>query len=171
MDTVALIFRNGVDWKAFVTAFKKVQVENGDTELKIQSIEDKSDGVLIIKVHVPPDTDKEKIHRELTWEYELSLKVIEAKYKAQLEVKDEQITLYRQQNADMMEITKLLANQPINIETRAMSNSSDESRNFTVGDVGGDFKPVGSPILADNATISGTIADTINQLPSSSNPE
>lgn len=31
------------------------------------------------------------------------------------------------------------------IEHKAMSNSSD--RTFQVGDVGGDFKPVGAPIL------------------------
>jgi hypothetical protein len=48
-----------------------------------------------------------------------------------------------------------------------MNNSTDQSREFTVGDVGGDFKPIGSPILADNADISGTVAETLNQLPSS----
>lgn len=31
LDTVDLIFRNGVDWKAFVAAFKKVQVQNENT--------------------------------------------------------------------------------------------------------------------------------------------
>jgi hypothetical protein len=52
-------------------------------------------------------------------------------------------------------------------EATTLTNSSDQSRNFTVGDVGGDFKPVGSPILSDNANLSGTIAETINQLPKS----
>ncbi len=52
LDTVDFIFRNGIDWKAFVAAFKKVQVENEDTELTIQSIENKGDGVVIVKVAV-----------------------------------------------------------------------------------------------------------------------
>lgn len=50
LNTVDLIFRDGVDWKAFVTAFKKVQVENEGTELAIQSIENKGDGVVVVRV-------------------------------------------------------------------------------------------------------------------------
>ncbi|ACK72474.1 hypothetical protein PCC7424_4101 [Gloeothece citriformis PCC 7424] len=52
------------------------------------------------------------------------------------------------------------------IENISIKNKSD--RSFQVGDVGGDFKPVGAPILSDNVEISGTVAETINQLPSSS---
>ena len=37
LNTVDLIFRDGIDWKAFVNAFEKLQVKNGDTELYIKS--------------------------------------------------------------------------------------------------------------------------------------
>ena len=57
-DTVDLIFRNGVDWKAFIAALKEVQVQNEDTPLQMQSIANKGDGVIVVKVDVPPDTDK-----------------------------------------------------------------------------------------------------------------
>ncbi len=50
------------------------------------------------------------------------------------------------------------------------NKSEDKSRSFTVGGVGGDFKPIGSPIMSDNVTISGTVAESINQLPSSPDP-
>ncbi len=100
LTTVDLIFRNGVDWKAFIPAFQQVQVENEDTELTIQSIENKGDGVVVVRVNVPPDTNKEKIHREFTQNYEVALKAIEEKYQAKLESKDEQITVYRQQLED-----------------------------------------------------------------------
>jgi uncharacterized protein YjbI with pentapeptide repeats len=39
---------------------------------------------------------------------------------------------------------------------------TDQSRNFTVGDIGGDFNPIGSALLADNFEVSGTVADSIN---------
>ncbi|MEM6400031.1 MAG: CHAT domain-containing protein [Cyanobacteria bacterium P01_D01_bin.116] len=39
------------------------------------------------------------------------------------------------------------------------------SRSFIVGDIAGDFKPIGSPIMSDNVEISGTVAESINQLP------
>jgi hypothetical protein len=71
----------------------------------------------------------------------------------------------------MMEITKSLANRPIHVENTLMNNSNDQSRSFNVGNVGGDFKPIGAPILADGATISGTVAETINQLPPTSEPD
>ncbi|MEX0271414.1 pentapeptide repeat-containing protein [Leptolyngbyaceae cyanobacterium UHCC 1019] len=65
LSTVDLIFRNGIDWKAFVSAFKQVQVENEDIPLEIQSIQNKGDGVVVIRVSVPPDTNKEKIYSKI----------------------------------------------------------------------------------------------------------
>ncbi|GET38889.1 hypothetical protein MiSe_36490 [Microseira wollei NIES-4236] len=120
LNTVDLIFRNGVDWKAFVTAFKKVQVENEDTELAIQSIENKGDGVVVVRVSVPPDANKEKIHGDFMQNYQLALKEIE-KYK---ELYEDQ----RKKYSDMHEIVKLLASQShqvnVNNEVRATSESN-----------------------------------------------
>ncbi len=126
LDTVVLIFRNGVDWKAFVTAFKKVQVENEGTELAIQSIENKGDGVVLVRVSVPPDTNKANIHSEFTQNYDLALKAIEEKYQAKIKTKDEQIILYREQledsrqreirqNFNMEKIIDILANTAANV--------------------------------------------------------
>ena len=114
LDTIGLIFRNGVDWKAFVTSFKQVQVENEGVELSIKSIENKGDGVVVVRVNAPPEADKEKIHSDFNRNYEAELEALKAEYQAQLQAKDEQIiTIYREKSADMMEITKLLANRPI----------------------------------------------------------
>lgn len=126
LTTVDLIFRNGVDWKAFTAAFQKVKVENEDTELTIQSIENKGDGVVVVRVSVPPDTNKAKIHSEFTQNYDLALKAIEEKYQSKIESKDEQITLYRQQledsrqreirqNSNMEKIIDILANTAANV--------------------------------------------------------
>lgn len=51
-----------------------------------------------------------------------------------------------------------------------MNENTDQSRNFTVGNVGEDFKPIGSAIMSDNVEISGTVAESINQLPASPDP-
>jgi len=166
LNTVDLIFRNGVDWRAFITAFKKVQVENEGTELAIQSIENKGDGVVVVKVCVPEDANKEKIHLGFTQNYELALNAIEAKYEVQLKGKDEQLTIYRQQNADMWLTINKLAEKPVNVvvnaraESKAMTDSTDQSRKID----NKDGNVIGN-ILGDNSTISGTVAQTINQLP------
>ncbi|MEH1945974.1 MAG: pentapeptide repeat-containing protein [Nostoc sp.] len=175
LNTVDLIFRNGIDWKAFVTAFKKVQVKNGETELAIQSIENKGDGVVVVKVGVPDGADKEKIHSDFTQNYQLALQAVEEKYKAQLQAKDNEIVIYRQQSGEMAEIVKLLANKPINVqvdnkvENKNMTNSNDASRKIEIGSVGRDFNASGQALnLGD---ISGTVTNTINQLPASPEPE
>jgi uncharacterized protein YjbI with pentapeptide repeats len=39
---------------------------------------------------------------------------------------------------------------------------TNQSRNLTVGDVGGDFKPIGSALMADGFRASGTVAESIS---------
>ena len=162
-DTVDLIFRNGVDWKAFIAALKEVQVQNENTPLQVQSIANKGDGVIVVKVHVPPDTDKEKIHQEFNQNYQLQLAAIEAQYKAQLTAKETEIAIYRQQSVDMMEITKTLANRPIHVEAKAMSNSNDSSQNITIRDINNSAVNFGEII--------GDVTNTINQIAADASPE
>ncbi|NMF63510.1 pentapeptide repeat-containing protein [Brasilonema octagenarum] len=177
LTTVDLIFRDGINWKAFAAAFKKVQVENADTELAIQSIENKGDGVVVVKVNVPLDADKEKIHSDFTQNYQLALQAVEEKYKAQLQAKDEQIVIYRQQSGEMKEIISLLASKPINVqvdnklENKNMTNSNDASRKIEIGNVGRDFNASGQALNFGEIDISGTVTNTINQLPESPEPE
>jgi uncharacterized protein YjbI with pentapeptide repeats len=174
LNTVDLIFRNGVDWKVFITAFTQVQLDNEETELTIQGIENKGDGVFVIKVSVPPDTNKEKIHSEFTQNYQLELKAVEEKYKAELKGKDDQIVIYRQQNADMWLTINKLADKPVTIEVKATaenkigSDNIDQSRKAEIS--GGTVHAIGggSLSLGDN---DGTTANTIEQLPdSATNP-
>ncbi|QDL06847.1 hypothetical protein DP113_02020 [Brasilonema octagenarum UFV-E1] len=177
LTTVDLIFRDGINWKAFAAAFKKVQVENADTELAIQSIENKGDGVVVVKVNVPLDADKEKIHSDFTQNYQLALQAVEEKYKAQLQAKDEQIVIYRQQSGDMKEIISLLASKPVNVqvdnklENKNMTNSNDGSRKIEIGSVGGDFNASGQALNFGEIDISGVVTNTINQLPESPESE
>ena len=75
VNTVDLIFNHGVDWKAFVASFQQVQVENQGIKLNIQSIENKGNGV-VVKVSVPPDADKEKIHKDFNAFYQDMLQLL-----------------------------------------------------------------------------------------------
>jgi uncharacterized protein YjbI with pentapeptide repeats len=130
-DTVDLIFREGVDWKALANTLKEVQVQNEDTPLELHSIENKGDGVVIIKVHVPPEANKEKIHQEFNQNYQLQLAAVEAQYKAQLSAKETEITIYRQHNSTLENIVNTLASKPTNIEI--INNKQDQSQAINVG--------------------------------------
>ncbi|WP_242053998.1 pentapeptide repeat-containing protein [Nostoc sp. FACHB-888] len=91
LETVDLIFRNGIDWDAFAYSFKKLEVENQGAQLDVQSIEKKGDGILVVRVAVSPDTDKAKIHSEFMQGYEFAAKALEAQYQARLEDKDKRV--------------------------------------------------------------------------------
>ena len=168
LSTVDLIFRNGVDWRAFVAAFQQVQVENEDTPLEIQSIENKGDGVVVVRVSVPTDTNKEKIHSEFNQQYELALKALEARYQAELQAKDSEISRYREDSANMWEVIKLQAKKPIHVqaiaEAKTMNNSNDSSQTVNIGG-----NVTGSTI--NLGAISGAVTNTINQLPETPNPD
>ncbi|WP_127082270.1 hypothetical protein [Dulcicalothrix desertica] len=62
LDTIDIIFNNGLDWKAFIIALDKVQVENEGTQLSVKSVEQKEDGLFVVRVNVPPDADKVKLN-------------------------------------------------------------------------------------------------------------
>jgi uncharacterized protein YjbI with pentapeptide repeats len=94
LSTIDFIFRNGVDWEAFAYSFTKIQVENADEELSIQSIENKGDGVVVVRVNVSSIIDKPKTHNDFIQGYDFAHKVLEERYKAELNSKDAQIVRY-----------------------------------------------------------------------------
>jgi uncharacterized protein YjbI with pentapeptide repeats len=105
LETVDLIFSDGIDWQAFLASFEKLQVECGSDELAIQAIEKKSGGAFVIRVEVPLDADKASIE-ESFWQ----------KYRPLLEAKDKQIAFYqqeiefkRQENTTLLGIVETMA--------------------------------------------------------------
>jgi len=88
LETIDLIFREGLDWQAFAYAFKQIEVQYGDAQLAVQSIENKGDGVVIVKIATAPTADKEEIHSSFMNGYELASKVLAAQYEARLQDKD-----------------------------------------------------------------------------------
>jgi uncharacterized protein YjbI with pentapeptide repeats len=144
-DTIDLIFRNGIDWRAFMSSLKKVQVENNDTELVIQSIENKGDGVVVVKVSVPPETNKAKIHAQFIEVYEESIKSLEEKYQAELKGKEGEIAAYRQQNQAMMSFLNNIV-QFRNIHTSQKLGEKLIIIRFTQGDLSAGFALVEAEI-------------------------
>jgi len=156
LHTVDLIFRNGIDWKAFVTAFNKVQVEHEGTEIAVQSIENKGDGVVLIRVNVSLETDKATIHSRFMQNYELAMKAIEDKYKSELKGKDEQLTIYRQENANMMKkiINKLASNQVASKPIIIINESRSQSESKSMSEA--------SKYDQSNAQFAGGFAETVH---------
>ena len=107
LETIDLIFRNGIDWDAFTYSFKKIEIENQDAQLDIQIIDKKGDGVLVVSIHASPDADKTKIHGDFMQGYEFARKTLEPQYQARIEDKDKTInqlfSTINQQNQQLAE--------------------------------------------------------------------
>lgn len=173
-DTVAIPFPNGIDWQAFENSFSKIIVENEGVELSVESIFKREDGVLIIKVKVPPNVDKEKILIDFIRNYESSALAIEQKYQKELQGKDEQISIHRNHYSTLEGIIHKLADrparlEPATIEVKAIAGGqfmNDQSQNINIGR---DMNLSGSTL--NLGEISGSVTNTINQLQTTENPE
>jgi len=142
LATVDLIFKDGIDWQAFLISFQKLQeeqklkIESGDKELPvIRAIENKDDGTFVIRVSVPFNLDKAEVEKYLKREYECQLKAIENKYRWQLNAKDEQIEIYKQNSANIIEMARLIAKvgNPtiVNVEAKAVAEGQSQGDTIT----------------------------------------
>jgi len=137
LNTVDLIFRNGVDAKAFMSSFQQVQVENEGIPMRIQGMENKGDGVVVIKIDVPPEIEKEKIHREFMEFYEENANSLEEKYQRELAKTEKQITLYRQRT-EQTEWQIFLMNQIL--KTQHSARDIAKEKLVTLNFEGGNFE-------------------------------
>lgn len=131
--TVDLIFRDGIDWKALVFAIKEVQKKNKDTTLKVQTIENKQHKVFVIKVLVPPNADKPEIYKQLVEKYEAEKKELEAEYKKELAVQNQQIESYQRENTNLMKIIEIQADNSRLINHITQTNQTHSGEGDNVG--------------------------------------
>jgi len=146
-----------------------VSVSQG--ELSIVGILKKRDGIFVIQIDAPQNTDKAELENRFYEVYEQKLALIEQDYQAQLASKDQEIThrdrelqTYREKSADMTEIAKLLAensnrNTYIITEAKAVANSEtnniEQSGNFGVG--------VNQGEIQGNAKVAGILNEAEQQ--------
>jgi len=71
-NTIELIFRDGIDWKAFAYAFDETNAQIYDASgqrLSLRKYEVLDDGLIRLEVLVPPDIDLEKTRADLEFKY------------------------------------------------------------------------------------------------------
>lgn len=116
-NTVALIFQHGIDWTSFNTAWQQIQIENEGLPLAIHSIERKGEGTIVVKVEVPLDVDKTKLHQDFNTAYDLQLQSIEQRYQVELAGRDREIAIYQSQQVQLNQILQSLV-APVTIESK-----------------------------------------------------
>lgn len=121
LETIDLIFVDGIDWNAFFQSFQELQYHYDREEVSIQAIERKPGGAFVVRIETSPEADKAAIESQAKKLYEQKLQLLEAQYRTELHAKDREIAIYKEKSADMMEIARLLASKPITVEQTNMS--------------------------------------------------
>ncbi|MFK8185377.1 MAG: pentapeptide repeat-containing protein [Phormidesmis sp.] len=130
IDTVDLIFQGGLDWQALQTMMADVNAQPSvDAPLNIRSIENKDDGVVVVRVDAPPAADKSVLHADLTERYTNALAALEAKYQYQLAAKDEQIATYKDIHKEQQEHLSAIAQALTGQFAQSSVNSAASSAN------------------------------------------
>lgn len=155
LDTVDLIFVDGIDWKVFFSSFQELREQYDDQDLSIQAIEKKRGGAFVVRLEVPEDADKPAIEGKAKQLYGTKLMLMEQCYRAELQAKDGEIVAYKQQSANLMEIAKLLAARPMNSEV-----NQTNTFNAPVGNIAGTNQGTMQAIQ----NIYGPSADEISRL-------
>ncbi len=70
IDTIDLIFSNGIDQRAFSQSFQQLQAENNAAQLELQSLENKGNGIVVAKLKVSSTANKGHIHDQFTQFYQ-----------------------------------------------------------------------------------------------------
>jgi len=101
LDTLDLIFVDGIDWQAFFASFQKLREQYSETELNIQAIENKG-GSFVVRLEISEEANKAAIEKSAKARYEEELQLVEVRYEAQLRAKDSEmqafeLNVYRQE--------------------------------------------------------------------------
>ena len=148
LNTVDLIFTDGIDWRAFFASFQTLQDEYAAENIGVQAIEKKSDGAFIVRVEVPPNADKGEIESRAKQLYEIQLQALEGQYRAELKGleahhKDEIIKLRKEHNTQILELAKLAASRPITVEAKVVAEKKDTRIDLRGSKFGGGFAAEG----------------------------
>lgn len=159
IETVDLIFVDGIDWKAFFSTFQEIKKQY-ENNIALQAIERKQGGAFVIRLEVSSGIDKAEIERNIKTIYEMKLHILEIEYKVKLQAKDSEIELYKQKSADLLEIVKLQASKPIINQAMAFSENQSKKNTYDLSNA-----KFGGGFAADGGTsIGGTLYDFSSSL-------
>ena len=98
LDTLDLIFVDGIDWQSFFASFQELRQQYGDANLNIQAIEKKSGGSFVVKLEVNEQADKTAIEQSAKAIYEENQQL-----KAQLFRTEGKLEGYKEQLSDFQQ--------------------------------------------------------------------
>lgn len=112
LETIDLTFTRGIDWQAFFQTLQEAQISYPLSEISVQAIERKKNS-FVVRLEVEKDSNKAELEQKIKEIYQQKFSLLEQHYRVQLDASKKEVEMYREQSANMLEITKLLANKSI----------------------------------------------------------
>jgi uncharacterized protein YjbI with pentapeptide repeats len=180
-DTVDLIFDKGLNWKAFAFSLTQSAIEKQGIDLGRYQVENKGEGVTVVKVGVEADSNKAEIHEKITHHYHEAVGQLEQGHQLWLQAKQEEIDalreILRSQWQEFRELANIFSdsNRQVSIQgeghrifvlKEAGEIMENKSEGFSVGgslSIGGDnMSLTGAQLTLGDLT--GQVTNTIQQL-------
>ena len=162
LETIDLVFVDGIDWQAFFQSFQELRSQFGNQSIGIQGIEKKDDSI-VIHLETIAEVDKSLVESKAKELYNEHLQLIEQRYTAEIKAKDREICIYKKKSSDLNEIARLLATRPINVEaTAVVQKDITHQTNINAKTIGAIHS--GSGDLNNLSQIIGQDLDEISQI-------
>lgn len=118
IDTVDLIFQDGIDWQAFFQSFQELRCQYASQDLAVQAIERKQSGAFVVRLEVSENVNRLSVEGDAKQFYENRLRALEVQYERQLRLQGQQqrdeiqrlIEAERREKATLMGVLTTMAN-------------------------------------------------------------
>ncbi|MFG6100551.1 pentapeptide repeat-containing protein [Leptothoe sp. ISB3NOV94-8A] len=117
VDTLDLIFKDGIDWQAFFQSFQNLRSQYADDNLSIQAIERKQGEAFVIRLAMSPGSDKAAVESCAKELYVSEIKALETQYEERLRLQGQHledarqtIAIERREKATLMGVMTTMAN-------------------------------------------------------------
>ena len=129
-SNIDLIFRGGINWRAFLIALFQIQVEPGARILFVRGLEAHEDGGLVVRLNVPSNFPREEIETSFKHHYQQQFKLLEDRYRQHLKLSEEELKHHYRQGVSLLQMLRTIADQPLMTyaqETEILTTESDGS--------------------------------------------
>ncbi|MBD2061495.1 pentapeptide repeat-containing protein [Funiculus sociatus GB2-A5] len=180
-ETIDLIFREGLNWRAFIFSLAQTAIDHEGLDLSRYTISRKDEGIVFAEIGTFPGADKKAIHEAFTSCYESAVKAIEEKYQLVLQAKEGELERLREFIESKHQIIRELMSIAVGTGRKVliqgeghrvyMLNQAGEimetkNEGFSVGgniSIGGDNMSLTGANLS-LGELSGQVTNTIQQL-------
>lgn len=124
---IDLVFRGGINWRAFLIALFQVQVEQGARMIFIRGLEALEEQGLMVRLNIPANVPRDEIEAALKHHYQQQFKLLEDRYRIHLQLSEAQLKDHYRQGGNLLQLLRIVADQPLQSQTETSQKPNSRS--------------------------------------------